>query len=177
MTKRQFVLVVVDRDTGEFTVEGPMSDDRLWNSAVVNAQRVGRNIRCFSMGNIGPDVAAAEWHSSYGSQDCVWLEPVELARAHMLPAVARKQPGSGTANASGQIAGRQRLFTRVEPSFGRSAMSSSRSRQLIRQRDREPNTNEYDEYRSRALKVIRMQRHHRPYRLSNFPQSQTACRL
>ena len=38
MTKRQFVLVVVDRDTSEFTVEGPMSDDRLWNSAVVNAQ-------------------------------------------------------------------------------------------------------------------------------------------
>jgi hypothetical protein len=35
MTKRQFVLVVVDRDTGEFTVEGPMGDDRLWNSAVV----------------------------------------------------------------------------------------------------------------------------------------------
>jgi hypothetical protein len=29
MSKRQFVLVVVGRDTGEFTVEGPMSDDRL----------------------------------------------------------------------------------------------------------------------------------------------------
>ena len=55
MTKRRFVLVVVDRDTSEFTVEGPMSDDRLWNSAVVNAQKVGRNIRCFSMGNIAPD--------------------------------------------------------------------------------------------------------------------------
>ena len=66
MTKRQFVLVVVDRDTGEFTVEGPMSDDRLWNSAVVDAQRVGRNIRCFSIGDIAADVAATEWHSSYG---------------------------------------------------------------------------------------------------------------
>ena len=58
MTKRQFVLVVVDRDTGEFTVEGPMRDDRFWNRAVVNAQKVGRNIRCFSMGDITPDVAA-----------------------------------------------------------------------------------------------------------------------
>ena len=29
MTQRQFVLVVVDRDTDEFTVEGAMSDDRL----------------------------------------------------------------------------------------------------------------------------------------------------
>ena len=68
MTKRRFVLVVVDRGTSEFTVEGPMSDDRLWNSAVVNAQKVGRNIRCVSMGDIGPDVAATEWHSSYGGR-------------------------------------------------------------------------------------------------------------
>ena len=68
MTKRQFVLVVVDRDTSEFTVEGPMSDDRIWNSAVVNAQKGGRNIRCFSMGDIAPDVAATEWHSSYGGR-------------------------------------------------------------------------------------------------------------
>ncbi len=68
MAKRQFVLVVVDRDTSEFTVEGPMSDDRLWNSAVVNAQRVGRNIRCFSMGDIALDVAATEWHSSCGGR-------------------------------------------------------------------------------------------------------------
>ena len=66
MTQRQFVLVVVDRDTGAFTIEGPMSDDRPWNSAVVGAQKVGRNIRCFGMGDIAPDVAAAEWRSSCG---------------------------------------------------------------------------------------------------------------
>lgn len=68
MTKRQFVLLVVDRDTCEFSVEGPMSDDRPWNSAVVDAQKVGRNIRCFSMGDIAPDVAAAEWCSSFGGR-------------------------------------------------------------------------------------------------------------
>ena len=34
MTQRKFVLIVVDRDAGEFTVEGPISDDRPWNSAV-----------------------------------------------------------------------------------------------------------------------------------------------
>jgi hypothetical protein len=66
MTQRQFVLVVVDRDIGEFTVEGPMSDDRPWNTAVVNAQKVGRNIRCFGMGDLAPNVAAAEWQSSHG---------------------------------------------------------------------------------------------------------------
>jgi hypothetical protein len=66
MTPRNFVLVVVDRDTGDFTVEGPMSDDRPWNSAVVNAQKIGRNIRCFAMGDLAPDIAAGEWQSSYG---------------------------------------------------------------------------------------------------------------
>jgi hypothetical protein len=66
MTQRQFVLVVVDRDTEEFTVEGPMGDDRPWNHAVVNAQKVGRNLRCFGMGDLAPDVAPAEWRSSHG---------------------------------------------------------------------------------------------------------------
>jgi len=68
MAQRKFVLVVVDRDTGEFTVEGPMRDDRLWNTAVVNAQKFGRNIRCFGMGDLTPDVAAAEWCSSFGGR-------------------------------------------------------------------------------------------------------------
>jgi hypothetical protein len=60
MTQRQFVLVVVDRDTGEFTVEGPMRDDRTWNSAVVDAKNRDRNIRCFSMGDLAPEIAAVE---------------------------------------------------------------------------------------------------------------------
>jgi hypothetical protein len=64
---RTFVLIVVDRDTGEFSVEGPMDDDRPWNSAAVNAQKVGRNIRCFAMGDISPDAAAAEWQAAHGS--------------------------------------------------------------------------------------------------------------
>ncbi len=68
MTQRQFVLIVVDRDTDEFTVEGPMSDDRLWNRAVVDAQKVGRNIRCFGMGDLAPDIAATEWRSSHGGR-------------------------------------------------------------------------------------------------------------
>ena len=34
MANRQFVLIVVDRDTGEFTIEGPMVDDRPWNAVV-----------------------------------------------------------------------------------------------------------------------------------------------
>jgi hypothetical protein len=68
LPSRTFVLIVVDRDTGEFTVEGPMTDDRPWNKAVVDAQKVGRNIRCFGMGNTPPDAAAAEWQGAHGGR-------------------------------------------------------------------------------------------------------------
>jgi hypothetical protein len=68
MTKRQFVLIVVDRDAAEFTVEGPITDDRPWTSAVVNAQKIGRNIRCFGTGDIKPNVAAVEWQVSAGGR-------------------------------------------------------------------------------------------------------------
>ena len=71
MMQREFVLVVVDRDTGEFSVEGPMSDDRAWNHAVVNAQKVGRNIRCFGMGDLAPNIAAIEWQSVHGGRRIV----------------------------------------------------------------------------------------------------------
>jgi hypothetical protein len=65
---RSFVLVVVDRDTRDFTAEGPMTDDRPWNKAVVDAQKVGRNIRCFGMGAMTPDEAAAEWQAAHGGR-------------------------------------------------------------------------------------------------------------
>jgi hypothetical protein len=68
MPGRTFVLVIVDRDSGEFTVEGPMSDDRPWNRAVVDAQKSGRNVRCFGLGDMIPDAAAAEWQAAHGGQ-------------------------------------------------------------------------------------------------------------
>jgi hypothetical protein len=68
MAGRTFALIVVDRDSSEFTVEGPMSDDRPWNRAVVDAQKAGRDVRCFSMGDITPGAAAAEWQAAHGGQ-------------------------------------------------------------------------------------------------------------
>lgn len=61
-----FFLVVVDQDRDEFTVEGPMTDDTAWTSAVYDAQQSGRNVRCSS----GPpdqtrDEAIAEWQKYY----------------------------------------------------------------------------------------------------------------
>ena len=44
-----------------------MRDDRPWNRAIVDAQRIGRNVRCFQMGNLAPD-AAAEWQSNHGGR-------------------------------------------------------------------------------------------------------------
>ncbi len=68
MAGRTLVLVVVDRDTGEFTVEGPLSDDRPWNRAVVDARKAGRNVQCFSLGDMMPEAAAAEWQAAHGGQ-------------------------------------------------------------------------------------------------------------
>jgi hypothetical protein len=44
----RFYLVVVDRDQGQFTVEGPMTDDTEWNEAVCAAQKDGRKVNCSS---------------------------------------------------------------------------------------------------------------------------------
>ena len=68
MPARTFVLIVLDRDTNDFTVEGPMTDDRPWNSAVINAQKVGRNLQCFSIGDLTPNAAAHEWQSTHGGR-------------------------------------------------------------------------------------------------------------
>ena len=57
---------MVDRDTGEFSVEGPMKGDQSWNKAVVDAQRMGRNVRCFAIPGLMPDMSAAKWRSTAG---------------------------------------------------------------------------------------------------------------
>jgi hypothetical protein len=68
MAGRIFVLVVVDRDSGEFAVEGSLSDDRPWYRAVVDAQKAGRNVRYFRLGDMSPDAAAAEWQAAHGGR-------------------------------------------------------------------------------------------------------------
>lgn len=45
---KPFMLIVVDHDHKTYSVEGPMTDDRPWNSAVCRAQETGREVRCFS---------------------------------------------------------------------------------------------------------------------------------
>jgi hypothetical protein len=53
-----FYLIVTDRDTETFSVEGPMTDDRQWNHAVVVAQKSGRRvISSMANGSSAEDVA------------------------------------------------------------------------------------------------------------------------
>lgn len=68
MAGRTFVLVIVDRDTGEFTIESHLSDDRPWSRGVVDAQKAGRNVRCFSLGDMTPDAAVTEWRAAHCGQ-------------------------------------------------------------------------------------------------------------
>jgi hypothetical protein len=79
MTKRQFVLVVVDRDTSEFTVERPMSatgfgtvrSSMLKTSAATSDASVWEILRRMSLDPNGARLT--------GSQDAVWLDCVGLS--------------------------------------------------------------------------------------------------
>lgn len=46
MAIKPFVLIVTDKDKGEFCVEGPMANDEPWNAAVDAAQKAGREVSC-----------------------------------------------------------------------------------------------------------------------------------
>jgi|HubBroStandDraft_1064217.scaffolds.fasta_scaffold00009_82 hypothetical protein len=55
-----FLLVILDHDTGRFTLEGPMTDDGPWVNEIVFARRAGRRISCFPIpASRDPDEAAA----------------------------------------------------------------------------------------------------------------------
>ena len=63
-----FVLLVTDRDTHTFTVEGPMVDDTPWNSAVCSAQDDGRQVTCHTPGDAARsnvELAAKIYEASY----------------------------------------------------------------------------------------------------------------
>ncbi len=46
-----FVLIVTDRDAKTFSVEGPMTDDTPWNTAVCAAQDARRQVNCHTLGD------------------------------------------------------------------------------------------------------------------------------
>ena len=56
-----FYLIITDKDNGTFSVEGPMTDDRLWNRAVVVAQKSGRQVRCSTASGSSAEDTARNW--------------------------------------------------------------------------------------------------------------------
>jgi hypothetical protein len=56
-----FYLIVNDKDNGSFSVEGPMTDDRPWNHAVVVAQKLGRRVRCSAASGFSAEDTARNW--------------------------------------------------------------------------------------------------------------------
>jgi hypothetical protein len=76
--QKSFYLIVTDRDNGTFSVEGPMTDDRLWNHAVVVAQKAGRQIRCATASGFSAEDAGRNWRQRFSGKRVLPGEIVRL---------------------------------------------------------------------------------------------------
>jgi hypothetical protein len=65
MVQQPFYLIVTHKDKETFSVEGPMTDDRQWNHAVVAAQKLGRRVRCSTANGSSVEDAARDWLQQY----------------------------------------------------------------------------------------------------------------
>ncbi len=63
-----FYLIVTDQDKETFSVEGPMTDDRQWNRAIVMAQKSGRRVRCSTADGPSAEDAARDWRQQYSGK-------------------------------------------------------------------------------------------------------------
>jgi hypothetical protein len=77
MPPQPFYLIVTDRDKDTFSVEGPMTDDRQWNRAVVMAQKSGRRVRCSPANGASAEDAARDWLQQYSGKQ---VPPGEIVR-------------------------------------------------------------------------------------------------
>jgi hypothetical protein len=59
-----FFLIVADFDQGVFCVEGPMTDDRPWKDAALNARNHERSIECGPTG-LDRDALATAYHHTH----------------------------------------------------------------------------------------------------------------
>jgi hypothetical protein len=61
-----FYLYVVDHDKGEFSVEGPMTDDTPWINGVVAVQKANRQVNCCTAsGSETREAAIKAWQAEY----------------------------------------------------------------------------------------------------------------
>jgi hypothetical protein len=73
-----FYLIVNDQDNGTFSVEGPMTDDRPWNHAIVVAQKSGRQVRCFTERGFSAEDTARNWLQRHSGKQVLPGEIVHL---------------------------------------------------------------------------------------------------
>ena len=81
-----FLLVVVDHDTGRFTIEGPMRDDQPWVEEILRARKAERDITCFIVTGADEDPEST-WRQAYGCTR--WPEGMLVAPGPFAPAMAR----------------------------------------------------------------------------------------
>ena len=77
-SEQPFYLIITDKDNGTFSVEGPMTDDRLWNHAVVVAQKAGRQVRCSPANGLSAGDTARDWLQRYSGKQVLPGEIVHL---------------------------------------------------------------------------------------------------
>jgi hypothetical protein len=73
-----FYKIITDKDNGTFSVEGPMTDDRHWDHAVVVAQKAGRQVRCLTASGFSAEYAARNWLEQYSGKQVLPGEIVHL---------------------------------------------------------------------------------------------------
>jgi hypothetical protein len=75
---KSFYLIVTDKDNGTFFFRGPMTDDRVWNHAVVIAQKLGRRVSCSTASGFSAEDTARNWLQRYSGKQVLPGEIVHL---------------------------------------------------------------------------------------------------
>ena len=73
-----FYLIIIDEDNRTFSVEGPMTDDRLWNHSIVVAQKSGRQVSCSTASGFSAEDAARNWLQRYSGRQVLPSEIIHL---------------------------------------------------------------------------------------------------
>jgi hypothetical protein len=92
---KPFYLIITDRDNGTFSVEGPMTDDRSWNHAVVVAQKSGRQIRSSTAKGFSAEDAARNWLQRYSGKR-VPAGEIVACREETTPIHSQPLPGEAS---------------------------------------------------------------------------------
>jgi hypothetical protein len=80
MPGEPFYLIVIDKDSETFSVEGPMTDDRQWNRAVVVPRKSWRQVTCSTANGSSVEDAARDWLQRYSGKQVPPGEIVQIVR-------------------------------------------------------------------------------------------------